>query len=96
MTDRDTRVREDPEWLAAAAAYLELRSAYDGLGTKVEEAKARLVGLTSHAKEQGGGLSVTRLWKRGNVDYKRVPALIGADLEQYRSAPREETRITIA
>jgi putative phage-type endonuclease len=95
LTDRDTRVRDDPEWLAAAAAYLELRTAYEGLGTRPEEAKAKLVGMTSHAKEQGGGLSVTRLWKRGNVDYKRVPALIGTDLEKYRGAPREETRLTI-
>ncbi len=96
LTDRDIRVREDPEWLGAAAAYLELRTRYEELGTKFEEAKARIVAMTSHAKEQGGGLSVTRLWKRGNVDYKRVPVLIGVDLEQYRGASREETRVTIA
>jgi antirestriction protein ArdC len=93
LTDRATRLRDDPEWLDAAAAYLELRTASEGLSTKLDEAKARLVGLASHAKEQGGGLSVTRMWKRGNVDYKGVPELKGVDLEQYRGAAREETRI---
>ena len=93
LTDRDTKLRDDPEWLEAAAAYLELRAKSEELGTVLEKAKARLVGLASHAKEQGGGLSVTRVFKRGHVEYKRVPALAGVDLEAYRTASREEVRI---
>jgi hypothetical protein len=53
-----------------------------------------LVELTSHAREQGGGVSVARFWKKGAVEYKRVPELVGVDLERYRGAGREETRIT--
>ena len=56
----------------------------------------RLMGLANHAKEQGGGVSVTRLWKRGSVDYKRVPARAGVNLEQYRGLAREEVRVTVA
>jgi putative phage-type endonuclease len=52
LSDRDTRVRDDPEWLSAAAAYLEVRAAYDELSAKVDSAKAKLVGLAGHAKEQ--------------------------------------------
>jgi hypothetical protein len=51
--------------------------------------------LASHAKEQGGGVAVTRVWKRGGIDYKRVPELAGVDLEQYRGTPREETRVQV-
>jgi putative phage-type endonuclease len=96
LTARDVRTRDDPEWLSAAAAYLELRTAYDALSAKVDAAKAQLTGLASHAKEQGGGVSVARLWKRGNVDYKRVVELADIDLEQYRGVGREEVRVTIA
>ena len=95
LTARDVRIRDDPEWLSAAAAYLELRTAYDELSAKCDEAKAQLSGLASHAKQQGGGISVTRLWKRGNIEYKRVPELAGVDLEQYRAVAREEVRLTI-
>jgi putative phage-type endonuclease len=95
LTDRDTRIRDDPDWLAAAARYLELRMAHDELSAKLDESKSQLVGLASHAREQGGGLSVTRMWKRGNVDYKQVPELEGVDLEHYRSAARQEVRVTI-
>ena len=95
LTAGDVRIRDDPEWLSAAAAYLELRGAYDELSAKCDEAKAQLSGLASHAKQQGGGISVTRLWKRGNIEYKRVPELAGVDLEQYRAVAREEVRLTI-
>src|SRR5438034_6127340 len=71
LTARDTRVRDDSEWLSAAAAYLELRTACDALGSQLDEARTRLLDLADHAKEQGGGVSVTRQWKRGHVDYKR-------------------------
>ena len=93
LTASDVRVRDDPEWLQAASTYRELRTAYDDLANAMEEAKAKLVGLTSHAREQGGGVAVTRLWKRGNIDYKRVPELRGIELEQYRAGGREETRV---
>ena len=96
LTDRDVRVRDDPEWLEAAARYVELRTAYDELSAKCDEAKTRLIGLTSHAREQGGGVSVTRFWKRGAIDYKRVPELVGVDLEQYRATARTEVRVHTA
>jgi putative phage-type endonuclease len=95
LTERDVRVREDPEWLEAAAAYLELRTQYEALGTAYDEAKARLIALATHPKEQGCGVSVARFWKRGGVDYKRVTELAGVDLEQYRARGREEVRVTV-
>src|SRR4029434_5527865 len=95
LTDRDTRLRDDPEWLEAAAAYLELKTAYDELSAKCDAAKERRIAQASHAKEQGGGVSVTRYWKTGAIDYKKVPELKALDLEQYRGAGREEARILI-
>lgn len=95
LTDRDTRIRDDPEWLEAAARYVALRTAYDELSAKYDEARAQLTALACHAKEQGGGVSVTRFWKRGAIDYRRIPELIKVDVECYRSTPREEIRVSI-
>ena len=33
LTDRDVRLRDDPEWLSAAAAFLALRAEHEGLST---------------------------------------------------------------
>ena len=95
LTERDARVRDDPEWLEAASAYLELRSSCDALGAKVDQPKQRLIGLASHTKEEGGGVAITRFWKRGNIEYKRIPALTGIDLDAYRGPDREEIRVLI-
>lgn len=96
LSSRDVRVREDPEWLRAAAAYLEAKHAADAVGAVLDDAKAQLLRLANHAREEGGGVAVTRFFKRGNIEYKRIPALEGIDLEQFRGAGREEVRVTMA
>ncbi len=57
-------------------------------------ARDQLVALAQHPREQGGGVSLTRYWKAGNIDYKKVPALKGLDLSCYRGKAREEVRVT--
>ncbi|HYN58130.1 MAG TPA: hypothetical protein VET87_01070 [Rubrivivax sp.] len=51
-------------------------------------AKEDLVALARHPREQGAGVSVTRYWKAGNADYKKVMELKGVDLERYRGTGR--------
>jgi hypothetical protein len=49
---------------------------------RFEAARGVLVGLAQHPKETGAGVSVTRFWKAGSVDYKKLVELKGMDLEQ--------------
>lgn len=95
LTDRDTVIRTDAEWIAAAEGYIEAKRQAEEAAATADRLKQRLSGLTRHTSEQGAGVSVTRYWKVGAVDYKKVPELAGVDLEQYRGAQREETRITV-
>jgi len=44
----------------------------------------------------GAGVTVTRFWKAGSVDYKKVVELKGVDLSAYRGKAREEVRVTTA
>ena len=60
----------------------------------MDAARSQLIALATHTKESGFGVSVTRFWKQGNVDYKKVPELQGCDLNLYRGTTREEVRIT--
>ncbi len=53
-------------------------------------------GYRDRTVRQTPQLLATRLWKRGSVDYRRVPELVGVDLEVYRSAAREEVRVTVS
>lgn len=96
MTDQDTLIRSDAVWQQAAYEYLACKAISDDAQTKTDEAKARLISLTAHSRESGCGVSVTKYWKQGNVDYKKVPQLQEVDLELYRGKMREEVRVTIA
>ena len=87
--ERDSVIRSDPAWQAAAEAYLALKAEVDATSARLDEAKAKLIGLAGHSSEKGCGVSVARYWKTGSVDYKNVPELAGVDLERYRSAGRE-------
>ena len=93
LTEADTVMRHDAAWASAAAAYTQVKRDADALAERLEAARQTLVSLAQHPKEQGAGVSVTRFWKQGNVDYKKVPQLQGLDLSPYRGKARQEVRV---
>lgn len=93
LTEADTVVRIDAAWRVAAKAYREAKASADEAADRLELAKTALVGLTRHPREQGAEVTVTRFWKQGAVEYKRVPQLKGVDLTPYRGKAREEVRV---
>lgn len=93
LTEADTVMRHDAAWATAAAAYTQAKRDADALAERLEAARQALVSLAHHPREQGAGVSVTRFWKQGNVDYKKVPQLQGLDLNPYRGKARQEVRV---
>ena len=67
----------------------------DDPAVALQSLKQRLLTLAEDRSEQGGGVAVWRYWKAGAIDYKKVPELAGVDLERYRGAEGEETRVTV-
>ncbi|MEO7129300.1 MAG: lambda-exonuclease family protein [Rhodoferax sp.] len=94
LVEGDTRHREDAAWLEAASAYSLAKRQADEAAEVLDEARKALVLLAEHPKEQGAGVSVTRFWKQGSVNYKAVAELKGVDLEAYRGKAREEVRVS--
>ena len=95
LTERDTRIRTDQDWQQAAEAYIQIKHQADALGAQLDAAREQLVQLASHNSESGFGVSFSRYWKQGSVQYKNVSALNGVDLELYRGPKREEVRVTV-
>ena len=94
LAEADTVIRHDVAWVEAAKAFTEAKTAAEAAAERLDAARLSLVGLAQHPKESGAGVTVTRYWRAGNVDYKKVPELKGVDLSQYRSTPREEVRVS--
>jgi putative phage-type endonuclease len=95
LVDADTLRRDDETWCSAAEAYLKTKLAAQASDEALDQAKQALVALAAHPREQGAGVAVTRFWKVGSVDYKKVPELSGVNLDAYRSKAREEVRVTV-
>lgn len=53
MTDQDTLTCSDDLWQQAAAEYLSCKVENDEAQAKADEAKAKLIALTSHSRESG-------------------------------------------
>lgn len=96
LCDRDRARREDPAWLAATATYIASKARVDTADAELEAARQALIALADHPSVEGGGVVLTRFWRAGSVDYRKVPHLPGVDLEAYRGTSRLETRITVA
>lgn len=96
LSDADTAQRVDETWSLAATAYLQAKQQADAMAEQLEATRQALVTLAQHPKEQGAGVTVTRYWKQGNVDYKKVPQLQDLNLNLYRGKARQEVRVTTA
>ena len=96
LNDADTVLRNDAGWTDAAEAYSSAKRASEAADAELALARDALVALANHPREQGAGVAVTRYWKAGNVDYKKVPVLLGLDLSGYRGKAREEIRVSTA
>jgi putative phage-type endonuclease len=80
LVEADTVHRDDTQWAQAARAYTQAKLAAQASDDALDRAKEALVALARHPREQGAGVAVTRFWKAGSVDYKRVVELKGVDL----------------
>ena len=96
LSESDTVLRVDQPWADAAKEFTVAKQLADAAGEALDAARQRLIDLTRNARESGGGVSVVRMWKAGNVEYKKIPELAGVDLEKYRGKGREEVRVTLA
>lgn len=94
LTDADTVIRDDAEWVAAANAFTQAKQTADLTDAALTQAREALVALARHPKEQGAGVAVTRFWTAGAINYKAIPELKGVNLEKFRGKLREEVRVT--
>lgn len=96
--------RTDTDWVETARLYREAEAGYAEWDGKRKAARERLITLAGQStRQQGGGLTLTKLRKSGGYDTKRlIEEWFGQDsprhsyLEKYRLDGRDEYRVTIA
>jgi hypothetical protein len=86
--------RTDAPWTRAAKAWLKAHAAAEKTKLAVEKARFKLVLLAAGASAKGDGVSVTRFFRAGTIDYGRIPELAGVALDEYRKAGEWQFRVT--
>jgi len=94
LTDKDYVEREDDSWLCYAKRLRDIDAELKTLKEKREQLREGLIGLADGQSTRGGGLTLSKSFPPGRVDYSKVPELEGVDLEPYRKEPRETWRLT--
>lgn len=60
-----------------------------------EEAEKVIKGISAGESIQGEGIRLTHYWRKGVVDYDKIPELKGVDREKFRKPSSESVRITL-
>ncbi len=94
LGERDFVKIEDEDFARLAAEWGNLTKQLALLEKKEKEYRAALIARANGQNAKGNGITLTKIVRKGAVDYKKVPELIGVDLEVYRKEPVESWRIS--
>lgn len=86
--------REDDLWQQCASKWKEIVSQIKELESQEEDLRKQLIFLSGQSNTKGGGISLCRVQRKGNVEYSKIPELKNVDLESYRKASSESWRIS--
>lgn len=81
------------DWRRAATEYATVIRQIEWLEKSKEKLRAELLLLADGMNCMGAGLSIQRVIRQGNVDYKAIPELKSVDLDLYRKEKIETWRI---
>lgn len=85
--------RQDEEWTNAVSRWLEVDERIKNLQTYEESLREDLIMLSGDNNSLGGGISLSRVTRKGAVNYGLIPELRGIDLEPYRKDSSSSWRI---
>ena len=96
MTARDVIERKDFEWESASDLYKYLINYQKNLEKKIEKTKNNLIELSGGKNCIGNEISLTKVARKGNVVYSKIPELEGIDLEKYRNPVSSYWKISLS
>lgn len=92
----------DRDWVEPSGEIAELfdtiaacKELMDMEKARYDHLKKKIIKAAVHNKMRWGKVEVQKIIKIGAVDYKKIPALTGVDLDKYRSKGSASWRITV-
>jgi putative phage-type endonuclease len=95
MTERDVVSRKDSEWKAATDLYSYLVAYQKNLERRIEKTKNDIIELSQGKNCKGNSISLTKVARKGQIDYSQIPELEKVDIEKYRKPVSSYWKISI-
>ncbi len=89
----ELNLSNDQRWRSAASRYRVAKLKLDRASLEEQYAREELARLATARRTYGCGTEVLRSFRRGSIDYSRIPELQCVDLEPYRKRPVAVTKI---
>lgn len=77
--------RDDSDWKKAVNYWRMSKNSLDLAKDQEAEARKKLIELSDGKTSEGNGVRVTVAERKGSIQYKKIPALEGVNLEDYRA-----------
>lgn len=94
LSERDYIERSDEMWSHVANSWINCQQKLEKLKAEEEHLRESLICLSGKSNAIGAGVRLSKIVRKGTIDYKAVPELRGLDLELYRKGPVESWRIS--
>jgi len=95
MTTRDYLQRSDPKWIELAERYQKAHQSLKESESIELELRNELIALAGSQSSQGAGIKLSKVPRKGNVEYSRIPSLQGVDLDVYRKPSIEYWKLQV-
>jgi putative phage-type endonuclease len=96
LTDADVRQVKTKDALSLAAKYQKHVQDIAKLTEEAEKMKVELLALAKgNVRTEIGSVRITRSFRKGNVDYAKIPELAKVNLDDYRKAGSSVTTLTL-
>lgn len=95
LCQRDYREETSPEAVHLIGELREAEDSIKALETRKEEIRKTLIRIADGQNMSIGNAKLSKNYRRGSVEYAKIPALIGVDLDQYRKTTTEYWRINL-
>lgn len=94
LIERDYEQRSDAVWTTAASKWRSLNEALKNMQDQEKALKDQLIKIAHQKNCMGGGVKLSRYFRKGNIEYTAIPELKEVELEQYRKKASECYRIS--
>ena len=93
LCDRDFLTRDDDIWVCTVQKWKDINEKLKELESEQEELKDALIIMSAGKNTKGGGITLSKIYRKGNIDYKDIPELKELNLEKYRKPSTEMWRL---